>query len=67
MLRCRQLFNPIRRYNHSHSRYNKLPKLNNTILESKNNKIMVHLENIEILLKYNYAITLICGIISVFK
>ena len=35
--------------------------------QSKNDKIMVQLENIEILLKCNYVITIICGMISLFK
>jgi hypothetical protein len=65
MLRSRQLFNHIRRYNHSHSPSHK--NLDNTLLESKNDKIMFQLESIDFLLKCNYAMTIISVITSVFK
>ena len=66
MLR-KYITNNIQRYTHSHSSSsNKSPNLDNTI-HVKMDKIMLQLDNIDIFLKFNYGITLIFGIISLFK
>jgi hypothetical protein len=60
MLRSRQLFNHIRRYNHSHSPSHKQ-------IESKMDKIMLNLNEIEIHVKGIYYVSVITGLILMFK
>ncbi len=68
MLRCRQLFNNIRRYNHHHnSQSNNSVKMDNSVTETTINNIIMRLNTIDILLKFNYGFTLIFGWFSVFK
>jgi hypothetical protein len=74
MLRSRQLFNNIRRYNHNHNSPSKNSvnmdnsvKTDNSVTESKINNIIMRLNTIDILLKFNYGFTLIFGWFSVFK
>ena len=74
MLRSRQLFNNIRRYTHSHNSQsnNSLKmdngvKMDNGLTESKINNIIMRLNTIDIILKFNYGFTLIFGWFSVFK
>ena len=69
MLRSRQLFNNIRRYTHSHNSPSN--KKIDIIVEDKINvkmdKIMLKLDAIDFLVKFNYGFTLIFGWFSVFK
>jgi hypothetical protein len=68
MLHIRQLFNNIRRYTHTHSPSNKSPKSDNVVLESKLDKIMAKLDQIDFMVKCNYFITVFLpGIILFFK
>lgn len=67
MLRCRQLFNNIRRYNHHHNSPSNSVKTDNCVTESKINNIAARLNTIDILLKFNYGFTLLFGWVSVFK
>ena len=68
MLRSRQLFNNIRRYTHSHnSPSNKCVKTDKSVTECKINNIIMRLNTIDIILKFNYGFTLIFGWFSVFK
>lgn len=68
MLRCRQLFNNIQRYNHHHNSPSKNSvKTDNGVTESKINYIVARVNTIDILLKFNYGFTLIFGWFSVFK
>ena len=67
MLRSRQLFNNIRRYTHSHNSPSNNVKMDNNVTECKINNIIMRLNTIDILLKFNYGFTLIFGLFSVFK
>ncbi len=60
MLRSRQLFNHIRRYNHSHSPSHKQ-------IDVKMDKIMLNLNEIEIHVKGIYYVSVITGLILMFK
>ena len=67
MLRSRQLFNNIRRCTHSHNSPSNIVKMDNSVTESKINNIIMRLNTIDIILKFNYGFTLIFGWFSVFK
>jgi len=68
MLRSRQLFNIIRRYTHTHSpSFNKTPKSDNAVLESKIDKLSSQLNDIDDILKFNYVLTIVFGITALFK
>ena len=67
MLSSRQLFNNIRRYTHSHNSQSNSVKMDNGLTESKINNIIMRLNTIDIILKFNYGFTLIFGWFSVFK
>ena len=60
MLHTKQLFNNIRRYNHSHS-----PSHNK--IDVKMDKIMLNLNEIEIHVKGIYYVSVITGLILMFK
>ena len=68
MLRTRELFNNIRRYTHTHSpSSNKSQNLDKTVVESKIDKLSSQLNEIDIIIKFNYALTFVFGITSLFK
>ena len=74
MLRSRQLFNNIRRYTHSHNspsnngvKMDNSVKMDNIVTECKIKNIIMRLNTIDIILKFNYVFTLIFGWFSVFK
>ena len=69
LLRSRKyITNNIRRYTHTNSPSSiKDPNLNYTVLESKLNKIMSKLEVIDFLVKCNYAVSVIPGLLLFFK
>lgn len=74
MLRSRQLFNNIRRYNHHHNspsnngvKTDNSVNMDNSVTESKIDNIIMRLNTIDIILKFNYGFTLIFGWFSVFK
>ena len=68
MLHSRQLFNNIRRYTHTHSpSFNKTPKLDTVVLESKLDKLSSQLNDIDTILKFNYVLTFVLGISALLK
>lgn len=68
MLLTRQIFNNIRRYTHSHlPSFNKTPKSDNAVLESKIDKLSSQLNDIDTILKFNYVMTCIFGMTAFFK
>jgi hypothetical protein len=68
MLRSRQLFNHIRRYNHSHSpSHKKIEEKLESSINVKINKILLNLDEIEISVKGIYYVSVITGLILIFK
>jgi hypothetical protein len=69
MLRSTQLFNNIRRYTHNHN--SPCNKKIDIIVEDKINvkldKIMLKLDEIDFLVKCNYAVAVLPALFSVFK
>ena len=69
MLCSRQLINNIRRYTHSHN--SPCNKKIDIIVEDKINvkfdKIMLKLDEIDFLVKCNYAVAVLPGVLLVFK
>ena len=63
LLRSRKLFNNIRRYTHSHSP----SSIKDPILNEKLDKIMLNLDEIEINVKGIYYVSVITGLILIFK
>jgi hypothetical protein len=64
MLRSRKLFNHIRRYTHSH---NSPSSIKDPILNEKLDKIMSNLDEIEINVKGIYYVSVITGLLLIFK
>ena len=65
MLRSRKyITNNIRRYTHTH---NSPSSIKDHILDEKLNKIMTKLEEIDILVKFNYALAVLPGLLYFFK
>ena len=69
LLRSRKyITNNIRRYTHTNSPSSiKDPNLNYTVLESKLDKIMSKLEVIDFLVKCNYLVSVLPGLLLFFK
>jgi hypothetical protein len=68
MLRARQLFNNIRRYNHSHSPSHKqIEEKIESSINVKMDKIMLKLHEIEINVKCIYYVSVITGLLLIFK
>ena len=63
LLRSRKLFNNIRRYTHRHSP----SSIKDPILNEKLDKIMLNLDEIEINVKGIYYVSVITGLILIFK
>jgi chromatin remodeling complex protein RSC6 len=67
MLRSRKyITNNIRRYTHTHNSPSSNKKLDITV-DEKLNKIMSKLEVIDILVKFNYALAVLPGLLYFFK
>lgn len=65
LLRTRKyITNNIRRYTHTH---NSPSSIKDPILDEKLNKIMSKLEEIDILVKFNYALAVLPGLLYFFK
>jgi hypothetical protein len=70
---CKLITNNIRRYTHTHTpshnskTYIKDPILNNKVLESKMDKIILQLEHIDLLVKCNYFVLVMPGLVWLFK
>jgi len=69
LLLSRKLFNHIRRYTHSNNSPSSIkdPILNYTVLERKMDKIMANLVEIEINVKGIYYVSVITGLLLIFK
>lgn len=69
LLRSRKyITNNIRRYTHTNSPSSiKDPNLNYTVLESKLDKIMSKLEVMDFLIKCNYVVAVLPGLLLFFK
>ena len=70
LLRSRKyITNNIRRYTHTNNSPSSIkdPNLNYTVLESKLDKIMSKLEVMDFLIKCNYAISVLPGLLLFFK
>ena len=65
----KNIINHIRRYSHTHNSPSSIkdPILDYKVLESKMDKIMLKLEHIEVLVKCNYFLVIIPGILLFFK
>jgi hypothetical protein len=66
MLRSRQLFNNIRRYTHTNNSPSSNKKLDITV-EEKIDEIMSKVNQIDILVKFNYALAVLPGLLYFFK
>ncbi len=64
MLRNRQLFNHIRRYRHTN---NSPSSIKDPILNEKLDKIISKLQVIDFLVKCNYAVAVLPGLLLFFK
>lgn len=68
MLRSRQLFSHIRRYNHSHSpSHKKIEEKLESSIDVKLDKIITKLELIDFLVKCNYVVAVLPGLLLFFK
>ena len=70
LLRSRKFItNNMKRYTHNHTSTSSIkgPILNNTLLESKMDKIISKLEVIDLLVKCNYFVLVMPGLIWFFK
>ena len=70
LLRSRKyITNNIRRYTHTNNSPSSIkdPNLNYTVLESKLDKIMSKLDEIDFLVKCNYLVSVLPGLLLFFK